>query len=67
MPRKLSQNNKSEVKTILESIVPKYKQFNLMFHKNVITDKEVTDRAKIGWLKWRSVTTVLCNRRILSK
>lgn len=65
MQCKFSQHEKSEVEVRLNGIaVPKCKQFRYLglFQENEIIDEDATHRIKIGWLKWRSVTVVLCDK-----
>lgn len=34
---------------------------------NGVIDEDVTHKIKIGWMKWRSMIGVLCNRKFLDK
>jgi hypothetical protein len=36
----------------------------LILHKNGDIDEDVSHRIKVGWLKWRQASSVLCDPRV---
>lgn len=65
---RFSQHERREVEARLDGIaVLKCKQFRYLgsfCQDNGIIDEDVTHKIKMGWLKWRSFTRVLYDRRI---
>jgi hypothetical protein len=48
-------------------VVPKKDTFHyleLMLQKDGDIDKDLSHRIKVGWLKWRQISDVLCNPRV---
>jgi hypothetical protein len=48
-------------------VVPKkdiFRYLGSMLQKNVDIDEDVSHRIKVGWLKWRQASDVLCDLRV---
>ena len=41
-----------------------FRYLRSMLQKNVDIDEDVSHRIKVGWLKWRQVSGVLCDPRV---
>ncbi|XP_071719267.1 uncharacterized protein [Rutidosis leptorrhynchoides] len=41
-----------------------FKYLGLMLHKSGKIDEDVTHRIRVGWLKWRAVKGVLCDKKV---
>jgi hypothetical protein len=51
-------------------VVPKKDTFfylGSILQKDGDIDKDVSHRIKVGWLKWRQISAVLCDPRVLQK
>ena len=57
-------NSKLEVK-IADDTIPQFTQFKYLgsiIQNNV--EKDINHRIQAGWMKWRSVSSVLCDKRV---
>ena len=60
--KKLSTFRKNELKT-----VKMFKYLGSLFDAKGRAEKDVNDRVKIAWSKWRETTGVMCHRNIPTK
>ena len=41
-----------------------FRYLGSILHKSGMIDEDVTHRIKVGWLKWREATGVLCDKKV---
>ncbi|KAE8722892.1 Proton gradient regulation 7 isoform 2 [Hibiscus syriacus] len=60
--------NDDDVEVCIEGhVIPSkecFKYLGSMIHKDRGVDDDVTHRIKMGWLKWRAVTGILCDKNV---
>jgi len=44
--------------------VEKFRYLSLIVQQNGEIDEEINQRIKVGWLKWKHATSVLCDKRM---
>jgi len=44
--------------------VDKCKYLGSIIQQNGDIDKDITQRIKLGWQKWKSISSVLCDKRV---
>ena len=60
------QNDGIEIRLGDQTLRPKesFRYLGSMLHKSGRIDEDVTHRIKVGWLKWRAATGVLCDKKV---